>query len=174
MPYCPNCRTEFIAGTQRCGDCGRELVEQLTPRPGADAEAMRPVELCQVSDLVELDLIEAHLRAAGIPSVRRPRSVALFVPAGRAKDAQLVLAGKSIGPAADTVGLSELHRIRLACSDCEKVTGVDLLNERIPLACTCGHVFDLGEVRPVLERYSEVMRMLADTEFEVELELPTE
>jgi hypothetical protein len=174
MPYCPNCRTEFIAGAQRCGDCGRELVEQLDARPGASAEAMRPVELCQVNDLVELDLVEAQLRAHGIPSVRRPRSVALFVPAGRAEDARQVLAGKSPGPPADSVGLSELHRIRLVCSECEKVTSVDLLNERVPRTCTCGHIFDLGEVSSVLDRYTDVVRMLADTEYEVELELPKE
>gem|GEM_PF-1568962 len=173
MPYCPNCRTEFVTGMQRCDDCGRELVERLDSRPSASAAAMRPVELCQVNDLVELDLIEAQLRAHGIPSVRRPRSVALFVPTGRAEDARQVLAGKTPG-AAETVGLSELHRVRLTCSDCDKVTAVDLLSERVPLACACGHVFDLGEMRGILERYSEVTRQLVNTDYEVELELPKE
>jgi hypothetical protein len=173
MPFCPNCRIEYVAGTNWCADCGRELVAQLQPHAAAsDPEATRPAELCEVKDLVEMDLIEAQLRAAGIPTVRRPRNVALFVPAARLTEAQQVMAGHAAGPPSDTVGLSELHRIRLACSKCDQPTVVDLLTERVPMTCACGHMFDLSQVIPILDRYADVMRLMANTDYEIEIELP--
>jgi len=174
MPYCPNCRTEYVGGATRCADCGADLVGELPQgQPAAfDLGPMQPAELCQVDNQVQVDLIEAQLRAAGIPSVRRPRELALFVPRSRLDEAQRVMAGERPGPPSGTVGLSELHRMRLICSQCDKVTSVDLLAEAAPVACSCGHVFDLGEVRPILDRYTEIVRRMQETDFEIELELP--
>ncbi|HLY73726.1 MAG TPA: hypothetical protein VKU80_06365, partial [Planctomycetota bacterium] len=31
MPFCPQCRSEYRAGFDRCADCGAGLVEQLAP-----------------------------------------------------------------------------------------------------------------------------------------------
>ena len=174
MPFCPNCRTEYVGGATRCADCGAELAGELPEGRAAafDLQAMRPAELCQVENAVQLDLIESQLRVAGIPSVRRPRSLALFVPASRLDEAQRIMAGEKPGPPSDTVGLSELHRVRLICSQCDKVTSVDLLTEEVPTACSCGHVFELQEVRPTLDRYTDLVRRMQDADFEVELELP--
>lgn len=176
MPFCPNCRIEYVGDATRCVDCGAGLVASLAQAtPGLpDPGAMRPTELCQVDDHVQLDLIEAQLRAAGIPSTRRARSAALFVPASRLEEAQRVLAGESPtpGPPSGTVGLSDLHRLRLVCARCEKVTSVDLLEERPPATCACGHVFDWGEAGPIIDRYMDIVRRMADAEFEIELELP--
>lgn len=33
MPFCPQCRTEYVLGVARCGDCGARLVEALSPLP---------------------------------------------------------------------------------------------------------------------------------------------
>ena len=70
------------------------------------------------------------------------------------------------------MGLSDLHRIRLICSQCDKATSVDLLTEQVPVACSCGHIFELSEARPLLDRYREIARRMAEADFELELELP--
>jgi hypothetical protein len=174
MPFCPNCRTEYVGGATRCADCGADLIGQLPQDRQAafDLDATRPAEVCQLDNQVQLDLIESQLRAAGIPTVRRPRALALFVPAARLDEAQRVMAGQQPGPPSDSVGLSELHRVRLICSQCDKVTSVDLLTESLPLACSCGHIFELSEARPMLDRYADLVRHMADADFEIELELP--
>ena len=163
-----------MGGATRCADCGADLVGELPAGQAAafDIQAMRPAELCEVENQVQLELIEAQLRAAGIPSVRRPRALALFVPASRLDEAQRVMAGEQPGPPSGTVGLSELHRVRLICSQCDKVTSADLLTESVPVTCSCGHVFELSDARPVLDRFTDIVRQMADADFEVELELP--
>ncbi len=172
MPFCPNCRTEYVGDASRCADCGAELVGWLQQGATLDPASMRPEELCQIEDPIQADLIEAQLRVAGIPVVRRPRGLTLFVPASRLTDAQRLLAGQPAAQQADALGLSELHRIRLVCEACEKVTRVDLLTEQVPNACSCGHYFDLGTARPVLDRYREIIRTMAEADFEIELEQP--
>ncbi len=181
MPFCPNCRTEFADGVAECTDCGSELVAALPNgwNVARDPNAMRPAVLCELSDQVELGLVEAQLRAVGIPFVRRPRSVALYVPSAFLPRAQQVLEGEAeaVSPLAteDTLCLSELHRIRLMCSECEHETTVDLLAEKVPNTCPqCGHFFDLTAARAVLDRYTDLMRMMSDVDFEIELERPKE
>lgn len=98
MPFCPNCRIEYVADATRCAECGAALVPVLTDAPAAiGLDSTRPAELCQVEDLVQLDLIESQLHAAGIPLARRA---------------------------------------------------------------------------PIIERYAELVRHMADADFEIELELP--
>jgi hypothetical protein len=36
--YCPNCRTEYRPGFDKCSDCGVELVEELAPPSPQDLE----------------------------------------------------------------------------------------------------------------------------------------
>jgi hypothetical protein len=178
MPFCPNCRTEFEFGTQ-CSDCGAQLVAALPSgwATGQNPEATKPAELCELTDGVQLELIEHELRAAGIPSVRRPRSIALFVPQAWLARAQRIMAGEQLDAAGEestTVSLSELHRLHLVCSECGTERTVDLLTERVPAACGCGHLFDLSEAAVVLDRYTEVVRMMANADYEIELEKPHE
>ena len=180
MPFCPNCRTEFASGVTDCPDCGSELVATLPTgwNLSQDPEAMRPAQLCELGDQVQLGLIEAQLRAAGIPFLRRPSMVALYVPSAFLARAQQVVSGDAAAdPLAEsaTLSLSELNRVRLVCSECEHEVSVDLLADRIPNTCPqCGHMFDLSAARAVLDRYTDVMRLMANADFEIELERPTE
>lgn len=176
MPYCPNCRTEF-AGGANCTDCGAPLVSALPSgwRVGRDVDAMRPAELAEFNDLVQLELVETQLRQAGIPAVRRPRAVALLVPEAFLDRARSVMAGEELPTQryeGETLSLSELHRIRLVCSDCDREYTVDLLTEKPPARCQCGHYFDLGPALTVLDRYADVMRTMAHADFEIEIEPP--
>ncbi len=174
MPYCPNCSTEYTTATPMCTDCGAALVD--TPPAGwrrtQQPEGMRPVEVAQAENLVELDLMEAQLRAAGIPTARRPRRVALFVAEANAAAAERVLKGKAQQGLPETFGLSELHQIRLVCEECEQPIIVDLLAERTPEQCQCGRYFDLSAARPVLDRYADLMRVMANADFEIEIVIP--
>jgi len=178
MPFCPNCRTEFADGVTECSDCGADLIASAPNgwRPGSNPEAARPAVLCELSDQVQLGLIETQLRGVGIPFVRRARTVALFVPAAFLQRAQQVLAGEAAmepPPDTETLSLSELHRLRLVCSQCEDELTVDLLTERVPDTCPeCGHIFNLAAARAVLDRYTDVIRLMEKADFEIELERP--
>jgi len=175
MSFCPNCRTEYTGAATKCTDCGADLVASL-PQGWSitrDPENLKPAELIEGSDQVQLDLIEAQLRAAGIPSVRRPRSIALFVPTAHLHSAQRVLEGKPPMAAPESLGLSQLHRVIIACSECDAGEVVDLLTDKLPEKCPgCGRVFDLTAARPILDRYADIMRTMAEADFEIELEVP--
>ena len=174
MPFCPNCRSEYTPEAVACSDCGALLVESLPERasmPGS-AEATRPVELIEVEDQVRLDMVETQLRAAHIPTIRRPRRVALFVPAAQLKSARYVLEGKTPGGVPEALELSSLHRIWLECEECDDGVLVDLLKDRLPDRCECGHYYNLSEARSVLERYADVMRAMANADFEIYVQMP--
>ena len=177
MPFCPNCHTEFAAGVTDCADCGSELVASLATgwNLGRDPKAMQPVFLGEFTDQTQIGLVEAQLREAGIPFVRKPRVVGLFIPTSFLPRARQVLEGGAAGEPSgdsDTVCLSELHCLRLVCAQCEHELTVDLLAETLPMTCPeCGRLFDLGAARPVLAQYTEVMRLMANADFEIELEL---
>jgi len=36
MPFCPNCRSEYIQGIETCADCGERLVAELEPLSAAE------------------------------------------------------------------------------------------------------------------------------------------
>ncbi len=173
MLFCPSCKTEYMSGTV-CADCGAKLVDARPEgwRANPNAEQMRPAQVAEAENTIELDLMEAQLRAAGIPTARRPRSVALFVAEANAEAAKRVLEGKAPPGRSETLGLSELHRIRLVCAECDRAISVDLLTEGLPERCECGRYFDLSEARPVLDRYADLMRTMADADFDIEIEAP--
>ena len=176
MPFCPNCKTEYTAGKRWCTDCAVELVEELSTEDAAGNldSTIRAAEIVQVSNQTEMELVEKQLRAAGIPTARQPRNIAIYVPEEQLEHARRVLTGEGGQPLFDTVGLSEMHRIRLLCSSCDQPTSVDLLTESVPAKCACGHVFDLSNARPIIDRYTEIVRTMADKDFEIEIELPAE
>jgi len=68
MPYCPDCRYEYLAGVDECPDCDEPLVEAL-PRP--DHRPFRLVEIYRGRS-PEVRILEEALRQEGIPSLVRP------------------------------------------------------------------------------------------------------
>ncbi len=78
MPWCPNCKTEYREGIEKCADCGSALVSSLN-------EEERVEESCSLlfGDEKHVRLIEKHLLESGISSafaVRR-KSINGVMPA---------------------------------------------------------------------------------------------
>ena len=72
MAWCPNCKTEYREGIEKCADCGSILVKSLN-------EEERTEESCSLlfGDEKHVRMIEEHLKAEGFSSafsVRRKNS----------------------------------------------------------------------------------------------------
>ncbi len=63
MPWCPNCKTEYREGIEKCTDCGSSLVKSLN-------EEERVEESCTLlfGDKKHVKMIEEHLIAEGFTS----------------------------------------------------------------------------------------------------------
>ncbi|MFB3882378.1 MAG: uroporphyrinogen decarboxylase family protein [Armatimonadota bacterium] len=68
MPFCPSCRFEYVAGVDRCPDCGLSLVESLPPAPPSAEAGFVQVELCTVLGEINARLLQDLLASQGIPS----------------------------------------------------------------------------------------------------------
>jgi len=67
MPYCPNCKSEYVEGTTKCADCDVLLVPG--PPPSEEEEAVDNQELVPVyypKDEVEAKIVRGALEAEGI------------------------------------------------------------------------------------------------------------
>jgi uroporphyrinogen decarboxylase len=80
MPFCPNCRFEYLAGVERCPDCGVALVESLPPAPPSPEAGFVQVELCTIAGEINARLLQDLLASQGIPS--RMQSSWPFDPTG--------------------------------------------------------------------------------------------
>ncbi len=90
MPWCPSCREEYRQGFKTCIDCGAELVDELPP-PGKSFAAAKTEDICDTfltttADWQEAGVLEAFLKAAGIPLMKAGGE--LYVPLRRLEDAQ--------------------------------------------------------------------------------------
>jgi predicted amidophosphoribosyltransferase len=77
MPYCPQCKNEFIEGTTVCEDCGLSLVAELyrgTPKP---EDVVELVEVWRTQGEVEAQLIKSLLEGNGIESMLSGESLRL-------------------------------------------------------------------------------------------------
>jgi len=66
MPFCPDCKSEFIEGVTQCNDCGTELVPELTEAEHFSAEDYRLVYTC--GQVYEAQMMKSNLESAGIES----------------------------------------------------------------------------------------------------------
>ena len=71
MPYCPRCKTEFVAGVSVCSDCGVELVSALTPEQMEDEDHPNYQYEVATEALGEIQtrILCAELEQAGIPYI---------------------------------------------------------------------------------------------------------
>lgn len=79
MPFCPQCRSEFRPGFDRCSDCGVALVDTLPPERHPEPHYEL---LMATADPDLLPLVLSALRAADIPYVADGGEAASLLPLG--------------------------------------------------------------------------------------------
>ncbi|MCP4632446.1 MAG: hypothetical protein GY855_05930 [candidate division Zixibacteria bacterium] len=69
MPFCPKCRSEYIAHTMECPDCGVELVDSLPESEDCQDEGYDDSELRLLYSTPEMafaELVRGALESEGI------------------------------------------------------------------------------------------------------------
>lgn len=66
MPFCPQCRTEYLIAVRRCPDCDLALVEHLSEPPIAEQEPYKLVSAYTAQDIYEANIIKTKLEEAQI------------------------------------------------------------------------------------------------------------
>ena len=76
MAFCPECRSEYLEGTETCEDCGVDLVAQLV-KPGPDTRDGALVEVWYTHGEMDAQLIRSLLESNGISSMFSGESLRL-------------------------------------------------------------------------------------------------
>lgn len=76
MPWCPNCKSEYREGFDKCNDCGEKLVDEIKE----DNEIKERIDdkvalLMNVRDHREADIIESLLKEEGILLFQRHKAI---------------------------------------------------------------------------------------------------
>jgi hypothetical protein len=79
MPWCPNCRTEYIEGFNTCSDCNCELVDILEPIIKEEIIYDKEAFLITVNNGIEADLIESILNANNIPVLKKFKGAGAYL-----------------------------------------------------------------------------------------------
>lgn len=111
MPWCPICKTEYDENTEKCIDCGGNLVDVLIEKNCSceleeDDEEDKGVFLISAQDEMEANIIEAKLKQYRIPVLKKfretggylsvimgttPFGIDMFVPSKLLEDAQKII-----------------------------------------------------------------------------------
>jgi hypothetical protein len=77
MPWCPNCKYEFVDGIEQCNHCGIDLVDELEnensknidvdKNTNLNSEQDKEALLFSAKNELEANIIESKLRPYNIP-----------------------------------------------------------------------------------------------------------
>jgi hypothetical protein len=104
MPYCPNCKYEYVAGVEQCADCQIPLVDEL---PAEEMPDVKWAPLPALPGPVYAEMVKEALESEGIPCLLQKDALSsaygaqgtamggsetmLFVPEDRLEEAQAIL-----------------------------------------------------------------------------------
>ena len=71
MPFCPECRYEYVSGIVKCPDCNVALVNEL-PEEGGDPSEKEYIELHPLPGQIYAEMVKEALDNAGIPCILIP------------------------------------------------------------------------------------------------------
>lgn len=101
MPYCPECKYEYVSGTKTCPDCDEALVEQLPDGGGQGVIDEEFVPVFVAADNEEAQVVMNLLSDSGIPVISQTdagiwptlmrNGETLTVPASRVEEAKTAI-----------------------------------------------------------------------------------
>jgi len=77
MPFCPKCRSEYVAGTTVCDDCGEALLAELPPQGARTPLRGALVEAWHAQGEMEAQMIRSVLESNGIDAMFSGESLRL-------------------------------------------------------------------------------------------------
>lgn len=82
MPFCPNCRYEYLEGITTCADCGAALVRELPELPETPEPPLVPgsplVVVYEAHDEFHSRMVKDALEEAGLPVIELVDRTAAF------------------------------------------------------------------------------------------------
>ena len=77
MPYCPQCKNEYLEGTSVCEDCGVSLVAEIPVEAAKPADIDELVEVWRTQGEVDAQMVKALLEGNGVDSMLSGESLRL-------------------------------------------------------------------------------------------------
>ncbi|MBN1481177.1 hypothetical protein EH223_01860 [candidate division KSB1 bacterium] len=72
MPFCPECRYEYVPGHKECPDCHVKLVEELPERASGDPSEKEYVELHPLPGHIYAEMVKEVFDKEGIECILIP------------------------------------------------------------------------------------------------------
>lgn len=66
MPFCPECKYEYVPGITTCPDCHVKLVDKLTEDKQSDTEWADLVRVAEYATLIDAEIAKVKLESVGI------------------------------------------------------------------------------------------------------------